>query len=352
MKKLISSSRFLIITSIVFLLAHCSANKQETNIQDENLVPVKTESIQTVNYTPVLKYSGLIASTNEAKLSFKVGGIISKIYVKEGDKVTKGQLLATLDLTEINAQVQQAQQNVDKANRDMSRVNNLFRDTVATLEQLQNATTQKEIASQGLKIAQFNQQYSQIRATEDGTILKKIANEGENISTGAPVFYFSGTSTNDWVVRFGVADKDWAVLSKGDKADVFIDAYPQKIFSGNVSELAAGADPASGTYEVEIKINPEGLRLAPGLFSKVELKTRAQQNVALVPIEALAEGDGKKGFVYSIAADGKKVKKNPVTIAFLEKDKVAISDGLENISKVITSGVGYLTEFSLVKIVN
>ncbi|WP_315820589.1 efflux RND transporter periplasmic adaptor subunit [Paraflavitalea speifideaquila] len=120
-----------------------------------------------------MRYSGTIASTSQATLSFKTGGIISKIYVKEGDHVAKGQLLATLDLTEINAQVQQAVQGSEKAQRDVTRARNLYNDTVATLEQLQNATTQQQVAAEGLRIARFNQQYAQIRATENGTILKR-----------------------------------------------------------------------------------------------------------------------------------------------------------------------------------
>jgi multidrug efflux pump subunit AcrA (membrane-fusion protein) len=71
-----------------------------------------------------------------------------------------------------------------------------------------------------------------------------------------------------------------------------------------------------------------------------------------VPAEALAEGDGKTGYVYTLNPDRRTVKKNPVRIAFLQKDKIAISSGLENTSEVITEGVGYLTDGAVVKPVN
>src|SRR5581483_2717579 len=118
--------------------------------------------------------------------------------VKEGDHIIKGQLLATLDLTEINAQVQQAAQSVEKVQRDVNRVKNLYNDTVATLEQVQNTNTQLSVAEENLRIARFNQQYAQIRATENGTILKKLMNEGELAAAGAPVFAMNGTAGNDW----------------------------------------------------------------------------------------------------------------------------------------------------------
>ena len=72
----------------------------------------------------------------------------------------------------------------------------------------------------------------------------------------------------------------------------------------------------------------------------------------MIPAEALAEGDGKTGYVYTLNADKRTVKKNPVRIAYLQKDKIAISSGLENVSEVITDGVGYLTERSTVKAAN
>ncbi len=351
MKKIIHSSPLLVIAIAAFAFARCGAKSEEKNKAMEDAVAIKLQPVEVVAYVPVLKYSGMMASATEARLSFKTGGIISKIYVKEGDHVVKGQLLATLDLTEINAQVQQASQSVEKSTRDVNRMQNLYNDTVASLEQLQNVTTQLNVVKEGLRIAQFNRQYAQIRATTNGTVLKKLMNEGELASAGAPAFLVAGTSAGDWVVRFGVADKDWALIKKGDKATVNIDAYPDKIFTGIVTEVANGADAVSGTYEIEVKILPGGYRFAPGLFSTVQLQAAATQNVSLVPVEALAEGDGKTGFVYTLNADGRTVKKNPVTIKFIEKDKVAVNSGLENINEVITDGVGYLTDNAVVKVV-
>jgi RND family efflux transporter MFP subunit len=207
------------------------------------------------------------------------------------------------------------------------------------------------VAEEGLRIARFNQQYAQIRATENGTILRKLMNEGEYAGAGAPVFFLSGTAGSDWVIRFGVADKDWARIKKGDKATVQLDAYPGKHFSGIVSEIAQGADPLSGTYEVEVKVLPDGHRFAAGLFATIQLQPATQQTVTMIPIEAIAEADDKTGYVYTLNADKQTVTKHKVSIAFLQKDKAAISGGLENVSEVITEGVGYLTEKSLVKVV-
>lgn len=341
---------YLVLIGSAATLAACNGSSKAADIT-EDAIAVKMQPVTTTGYAPVLKYSGSMASTAEAKLSFKIGGIISKIYVKEGDQVTRGQLLATLDLTEINAQVQQASQGVEKNQRDVNRVTNLYKDTVATLEQVENANTQLQVAQESLRIARFNQQYAQIRAGENGTILKKFMNEGEMASSGAPVFMFSGTAGNDWVMRFGVSDKDWAVLKKGDKAQVEIDAYPGRTFTGIITEIAQGADPASGTYEIEVKVLPDGARFATGLFATVQLQPVAQQTVTLVPIEAIAEANDRTGYVYTLNTDGKTVTKNKVTIAFIESNKAAVVSGLDSVREVVTEGVGYLTDKAAVKVI-
>src|ERR1700754_3066361 len=178
--------RFPLAAILAFALVKCGENKTGVTGQRsaEDPILVKLQPIATGSHSRTLQYSGLIASNSEARLSFKIGGIVSKIYVKEGDHVAAGQLLATLDLTEINAQVQQASQNLEKSQRDEGRMTNLYRDTVASLEQLQNTHTQLTVAKEALRIARFNQQYAQIRAATAGTILQKLMNEGEYAAAG------------------------------------------------------------------------------------------------------------------------------------------------------------------------
>ena len=343
--------RFPIVAILAFALVRCGDNRAATAPPVEDPIPVRLQPVTTGNQGRTLQYSGLIASNSEARLSFKIGGMISKIFVKEGDHIAAGQLLATLDLTEIDAQVQQATQNLEKTRRDEGRISNLYKDTVASLEQLQNAHTQLTVAGEALHIAEFNRQYAQIRASSGGTILQKLMNEGEYASAGTAVLLFNGADKNDWVARFGVSDKDWATLRKGDKGRIVIDAYPDQEFSGSITKLAEGADAAGGTYAVEVTIAPAGHKLAPGLFCTLQLQPAMAKTLTLIPAAALAEGDGTTGYVYTLNEDKRTVRKIPVHVAFLQNDKIAISSGLENVQAVITDGVGYLTERSSVKVI-
>jgi membrane fusion protein, multidrug efflux system len=340
----------IIIIGLWLLISACG-QKQETKTEkpvfaDDAIVAIQLAKVEQITTSEPVVTSGAVASTDEARMSFKVGGIIQKIYVKEGQTVSKGQLLATLDMTEINAQVNQARLSSEKANRDYRRVKNMSRDTAATLEQMQNVTTALNIAKQGLNAATFNQSYAQIRASIGGTILKKLANEGELVGPGVPVFMLASNQRNDWVVRVGVSDRDWARLKLGDKATIQLDAYPDDTFEGKVSELAQAADPINKLYEIEVKINPNGKRFAAGLFAKIDLNPSQNRSYAVIPIEAVLEGNGKNAFVFVLDSSRKKVKKMPIVVGYIENNKVLITNGLDGINEVVTSGSAFLSDAS------
>lgn len=97
-----------------------------TTVNSDESIPVRTALVQQKTVALPIHASGILTSSAEQRLSFKIGGIIRKIYVDEGDVVRPGQLLAVLDKTEIDAQVNQAQQGLMKAERDLGRVEGLY----------------------------------------------------------------------------------------------------------------------------------------------------------------------------------------------------------------------------------
>jgi len=338
-----------VIPLTVFVACKQKAN-ETTSVADITEIPVRLIAAQGETISEPVVAPGFISSATEARLSFKTGGVIERIYVEEGQSVHKGQLLATINLTEINAMVGQAKEGLDKAQRDYDRTKNLYKDTVATLEQFQNVTTGLNVSKQQYDMAKFNQSYAEIRATADGKIVKKIMNEGEIASPGMPVFFMNSAGTNDWLVKIGVADKDWARLKLGNTASIKIDAYPGQVFSGNVSQLAQAPDAMSGLYQVEIKLNGCGKALATGLFAKAEIKPDNNASYVTIPVDAVIEGNGSEAFVYTTADN--KAHKQPVKVAFMKDGKVMLSAGLDKGVKVVTDGSAYLTDGVGVKIVD
>lgn len=344
------SSLFLIVSTALYFQACSSGDeKKETLKISATEIPVRVQRIVKQEIMPVIETSGLFTTDDETMLSFKIGGVINRIYVKEGDAIKKGQLLATLNLTEIEAQVMQAKLALEKSIRDFNRVENLYRDSVVTLEQYQNAKTSMQVAQQQVQTANFNRAFSEIRALSNGYVLRKIANEGQVITAGNSVLQTNGASQTNWKLRVGVSDREWALCSVGDKASVTTDAVDNIQLDAYISRKSESTDGVSGTFALELSVKKSEAALASGLFGKASITTSHKQTLWSIPYDALLDGNAQSGYVFT-TNDLKTVQKTTVMISSINRDQVLISSGLEEKQHVIISGSAYLKESSLIKV--
>lgn len=344
-RKKIVAPFFIIAVFVIWF--GCGSDVEVKNSTDK--IPVKIAKVIQKRIAMPIHASGILSAAREIRLSFKIGGIVEEIDFDEGQSVKKGQVLAKLNLREIEAQVNQTRSAFEKAKRDHQRVNNLYADSVATLEQLQNAETGLEVARSNLEIAEFNLSHSKIIAPSDGNILKRFVEENEIVGPGTPVFYF-GTTGEAWRAKIGITEKDIVHLQLGDSATVSFDAYPKKNFAGRVTEIAETADPMSGTYEIEVQLDPQNARLISGFVAKADLFPSNKQKFFYIPVEALVEADRETAFVFS-PNDGK-AKMIQIRIGSIYSQLVAVPSGLEGVKTVITDGVSYLTDGSEIAIVD
>ncbi len=338
------------LVTLCALITACGKTSKDMTLKEiaTEVIPVKTILIG--NYSSINKVegSGLISTENEATYSFKIGGVIEDITIEEGQYFKKGQLLAKLKSTEINAQLAQSKMGFEKAERDYVRTYNLYKDSVATLEQLQNAKTALDIAKKSVEVVDFNFNYARIYAKSDGFVTKKMANEGEIVATGNPILLINELrNKNDWILKVGVTDKAWAKVTKGQEARISIDAYPNKEFQGVVLRKSLSSDKNNGSYQIEIKlIDPKGA-LAVGMFAKASIEIAINDEFPIIPYEALIEADGNKAMVF--IPDSNKVKKVPIVIADFNDQGATVKSGLENYSEIITSNSAFLNENSSIK---
>lgn len=299
--------------------------------------------------------TGVLSSKAERKASFKLGGIIAAITVDEGDVVKRGQVVAVLRATEVEAAVEQATQGVAKAERDLARAKTLFEGNAATREQLDDATTAAAIARSQLRAARFNQDNAVIRAASDGRVLRRLAEPNELVGPGQPVLILSGDSAG-WVMRVALADRDVVQISDTTAAEVELSAWPGLRLPGTITEIASAAT-SVGTYEIEVSVPPPatgaGAGSAPvlrsGMIGRARLRPATTQVVALVPALAVRDGDGRRATVWSPAAGGGVVA-HQVEVAYFLDDLVAISRGLDGVEQVISEGAAYLNERSKIEV--
>ena len=304
-----------------------------------SLVRVGTLIAEESRIIAPVRSGGNLASRTESKLSFKTGGIIQAILVREGQNVEEGQLLARLNLEEIESRVKQSDLMLAKALRDHERAENLYRDSVATLEQLQNARTALEVARSNARIASFNLAYSSIRAPSKGKILKRVAEVNEIIAPGYPVFLFASTQ-DDWIVRTSITDRDVIRVSMLDTAQVSFDAYPGEVFMGLLSEVGTAADPYTGTYELEIQLVRKPERLVSGLIANTLIYPSQAEKKIMLPMESLVDGAGMTGYVYVLQDNSPSLRK--VRISRFLDECMVVESGLLPGEEVVTTGARYL----------
>jgi multidrug efflux pump subunit AcrA (membrane-fusion protein) len=147
-----------------------------------------------------------------------------------------------------------------------------------------------------------------------------------------------------------VADRDVLGLAVGTPARVWLDARPNQSIKAHVSQVASAASVTSGTFEVEVRVDDgeAPLPLPSGLSAKVEIARTAAAG-SVVPVSALAFGDGRSACVFTV--DSGAAKRVPVHVAFFEGDQAALDESLGEGAHVATVGSGSLVDGALVRVV-
>jgi membrane fusion protein, multidrug efflux system len=333
-----------------------ACGKSNTSIDADTAqvsIPVVVSAATSREADNSIRAVGVVKPLDEARLAFKLSGVIQSITVDEGREVKAGELLAQLQQTEINAMSSQANEAATKARRDLERAQKMFADGVVTREQLDDLTSTKRIAEAGASAMRFTAQNTRIVAPSDGVVIAKLARVGETIGALQPVLSFAGKERG-FIVRVSLADVDAVRVHKDDPVDITLDAFPGKTLIGSVREVAAGADPMTGTFSYQITIPTTDLRLLDGLIAHVRIHPNSDNPVGSVhvPVSALLEADGGKAHVYVVDADGKTARRRDVELGPLNPNDAWIIGGLRVGEMVVSAGAPYLRDGCAVRVTN
>jgi membrane fusion protein, multidrug efflux system len=313
---------------------------------------VKTELVKTGPASGLIEVTGVGAYRDETRLSFKVGGLIDRVNVREGDNVQKGQLLAALSKQDVDAALTQAAAAHEKAQRDLQRGRTLNQQEVISRVQLDNLDTVARAAAAQLSQARFASQTADIQARSGGVVLKRFAQPGEVVSAGQPILLI-GNKNSGFVMKSSLADKQAVHVKPGAVAELEFDALPGMRWPGKVIELSQAADPATGTYGVMVQLDVAahaGVNLLSGMQGRARIQPADfSQTRSYVPVEAVVEGDNKAAWLYLLQADNT-VKRQAVQIAFVQGGSLALQQPLPEGTRVISTGAAYLQDGEKVKV--
>lgn len=330
------------------LSAACSSTRAAPAAEESAPVPVRSAPVTRGTLPVPVRAAGTVHPKDERLLSFKVGGLVARIRVEAGDRIRRGQVLAELDATELSAGVRQAREGLAKAERDRDRARALAAEDVVARAVADDAETASQVARAGAEAAEFNLRRAVLTAPDDGWVEERMAEPGEVAAPGRPVLRVSGRGRG-FVVRASLPDREVLGLRRGQPATVTIDARPGAPIPGTISEIARSASRATGTYDVEVRLDPERSgELLGGLSAKLEI-AREVEVAAAVPLASLVEADGGRGAVFVVEKG--RARRVPVRIAFLQGERAVLADALPGVSGVVTDGAPNLADGAAVRLV-
>ncbi len=307
-----------ILTLSVFLFLSCGKDKKEVT-SNEPAITVQVSGISTDSNTPFVMASGKIEAENSANVSTRMMGYVTKVHVKVGQKVNAGQLLVSVNNTDLQAKKAQVDASIlqatvafNNAKKDYERFTVLFNQQSASQKELDDMTSRYEMAKAGLEsakqmknevMAQFS--YSNITAPFSGEVTNTFVKEGDMANPGMPLVSVEGVSRMQ--VTAMVSESDITQISNGMSVKVLVKSINKEV-SGKVTEVSGSAKNTGGQYLVKITLNTIDRTILSGMFvnvqfpisnqSKVEIATKSDKVMVL---ESALVKQGQLTGVYTIA---------------------------------------------------
>ncbi len=341
------------LASLGLFATSCGSDDKKQAVNEDPVVPVQVETPSGTG-DRFLTASGQIEAVNSATLSTRMMGFIDDIHVNVGDKVNKGQLLVSINNSDlqakraqVNAGITEAEAAFNNAQKDYQRFKALFEEQSASQKEMDDQTARFEMAQARLEAAkqmrnEVNSQfaYVNIRAPFSGVITNKFAEEGTMANPGQPLLAVEAPGNFEVTAR--VAESNISRIETGTKVDVIVKSVEQTV-PGTVAEVSTSASNTGGQYLVKVALEDTEADLKSGMYATVRFPVEKQESAAeavMIPTEAIVTRGDLKG-VYTVS------QQNTAMLRWLRLgrtygDRVEVLSGLNPDEAYIVSADGKL----------
>lgn len=289
--------------AIPLVLSAACGPKEEPATAVGASAPQKTiqAEIVTITHTPVpirIEVTGQVAAVFQASLSSRIQGTIDRLLVREGARVSKGQVLVRLDSRDLQAELSRATAEVDNAMAHLDRMNQLYVRDAVSKQEMENATRAYKVAEATRKAVEAQLSYTVVSAPFDGVITEKLVEAGELASPGQSLLRMEDPT--HLRLEATVAEGDLKSVSRGDKIPVIIDALEGRVLDGVVGQVLPAGDPYTHTFTVKVDL-PPAPGVKTGMFGRFRLD-KGMSTTILVPDTAVIER-GELISVFAVDSD-------------------------------------------------
>ncbi|CAH9059331.1 Toluene efflux pump periplasmic linker protein TtgG [Pseudoalteromonas holothuriae] len=334
------------------LLSACSPNEQSKD-QSPQLRPVRTITVSLFHAGPVQEFPGVVDAANTAQLSFKVSGEVSKLLVKQGQEVKKGDVIATLNDTDYKLSLEEAQASFDKANADFGRAEKLLKTGTISKADYDQLKLQFASAKNKLATAKNNLEYTTLHASFSGVVARTQIEQFEEVQAKQAIATLQDIQTVN--VKVNVPESVMINVSKDVPKQVYAEfsAIEDQRFPLTFVEVSTKANEITNTYEVTLSMTPPtGYNILPGMTAKVFSSQVAVDKQAIyLPVKTVLK-DQQGNYVWTVEAVGDnqgKIIKTPVTIGEMTQYGFQIINGVSAGEHVVSAGMSKVSDGQLVK---
>ncbi len=308
---------------------------------------------------PLLTATGYIVANRQAKITPKWSGKVVRLSFEVGQKVRRGDVLAVLESSDVEARLEEARAALADAQREFERQSALWKEGVTSRALFDNAEARVKAARARVAQIEINRKDMVVRAPFDGTIATKSTEVGEVISS-VVIGQVAGTlpagaictlvDLDTLEVEADVNESNIAQLREGQPAEVTVDAFPARKWRGVVRQIIPTADRAKATVKVKVKIVDPGDRLLPEMSATAAFLERERSAAELrerpriwLPASAVTGGR-------VVVVDGNRVALRPVTTGAAHDNRLEIVSGVKAGERVVVSSPRALRDGELVRL--
>lgn len=381
--------KIIFILSAIVLLASCGSNDPETikkqiiakkeqisriqksinkleakykELADESaekfLIPVTVKEIKAETFKSYINVSGNIEAVEDALISPEMGGRVKKIHIGEGEMVSKGQLLVTLNTDATESQLEGAKDGYELAKEMYEKQKSLWEQKIGSEVQYLQAKTNYETAEAQYKALKAQLDMALIKAPFSGVVDNINVKEGELGSPGYPILHVVNLTKLKIVAD--VSETYLPRIKKGQEIEISIPTYPDMVIHAPIYRTSNIINPANRTFEVEVRLRNKDNKIKPNMVAILKINDLAVPDAIIVPsniikkdIQKTEAGDFKEFLFIAEETDSVALaKKVYVVTGNVYNNNAVVTSGLNFGQKVIVEGFNTVSSGTEVKILN
>lgn len=308
-------------------------------------VPVEISQAERRPISLFFETQGTLEAENEVDLIARIDGPVLELHAEQGDRVRKGELLASIDDREIRAELNVSEVRLSEAKQSYERVRQLKEQELISQDAYDQALASYEAAQGERERLVVQLEYTRITAPFGGLVSERYVKLAEMVQNGSQLFRL--VDFDPLLLPIRVPERELPRLKLGQSAQLRVEAFGDRRFDAEVLRMSPVVDPASGTIEVTLKVAGEGV-LRPGMFATVFLEMDRRADALVVPKAALAL-DSLGNTIYVVSAGA--AERRDLQIGFRNEDLLEVVSGVEAGEPIVVVGQDGLADGTPVEVI-